>query len=122
MPRVRLDRSSRGVSVCAGPSPAAIVYKGYCEAGSTVEQFFLQRVEAVHYSITADRPMPKTRDYDTRRALVRDRIKTHPRASLTELAEKIERNYKYVTDVLRGDPGKRSEPVVSAAEDYVNSL
>lgn len=66
--------------------------------------------------------MPQTKDYDTRRALVRDRIKSDPDTSLTDLADRIGRNYKYVADVLRGIPGKRSEPVVSAAEDYVNSV
>jgi len=66
--------------------------------------------------------MPQTKDYDTRRALVRDRIKTHPLASLTDLSERLGYSVPYLSDVLRGADGKRSAPVVRAAEDYVNSL
>ena len=66
--------------------------------------------------------MPETKDYDTRRALVRDTIKTDPRATITDFARRIDRNRKYVMDVLRGGAGKRSEPVIREAEKYVNSL
>jgi hypothetical protein len=65
-------------------------------------------------------PMPK--DYDTRRAIVRDRIKTHPAASLTDLSERTGYSVPYISDVLRGAAGKRSEPVIRAAESYMDRL
>jgi len=66
--------------------------------------------------------MPKKKDYDTRRALVRDRIKTHPHATLTELSERSGYGLSYISDILRGRPDARSEPVVRAAEEYIKSL
>jgi len=66
--------------------------------------------------------MPQKSKYDARRARARERIKKHPTGNIMDFAEQVGRNYKYVADVLRGAPGKRSFPVIREAEDYVNRL